>query len=539
MYIICWKRRREMKEVKMMRNIVLITILVSSPLFGQIGWTWVRAIGGGDSDKGNGIAETSTGFAVAGLTRSGGAGQDDAMLMALDGAGLPLWTRAIGGNSRDDARDMITASDGNLVLAGMTRSYGSGRDDAFVTKMTPGGILVWSVAVGDGQENGANAITETSDGSLVMVGNTNDAVARTNNIIVARLNSTGDLIWMRTIQGSGNDEAYGVIEASDGSYIVTGLTASWGAGANDAFIMKLSPTGNLLWLKTFGGAQDERGYAIANTADGGFIVGGSVESWGNGSRDVMIAKFDVAGNFQWANAIGGSNYDEGKGIDQLADGGFALTGNRQEPGNAWSAISVRLDASAAFMWGNQVGGPNFENPNRVTATADGGYVYTGYSNSWGSGTNEVLVAKFLSDGTNCWGQPWNPGVVAFTPMVSTVSPTTTPGGSYTIVWPTITILTFQQYEICALYSGTDESEENTGLSMTWRPSKLCFQLPGAGTGSLSLYDGTGRLVAKPVDGQSLGEGEHSVEIDGLGPGIYFGVLEFNSDRVTASFVVGR
>jgi uncharacterized delta-60 repeat protein len=498
--------------------------------------TWVRAIGGAGNDQGEAILQTATGYLVAGLTRSGGAGQNDAFIMSLNAWGMPVWSRAYGGNANDNAQDMIRTADGNYIFAGATRSMGLGQSDAFVCKIDPAGTIIWASAVGTATlSEAANAVYECSDGSVLIAGT--QVVSARNEIMVAKLNSAGGLLWMRVLQGAGNDEAHDIVQASDGNYIVTGFTNTWGAGMDDAFILKFDPNGNLLWMKVFGGPSTERATSLANLADGGIIVGGLVESWGNGSRDFMIAKFDVDGNYQWSNAIGGQNYDEGIAIDQTTDGGYCLVGNRQDPGNAWSVVSVKLDAVGNYLWGNYVGGPNFENGEGITATSDGGYAWVGYSNSWGFGGNEVLVAKFTAGGSNCGSSQWNPGVVPFVPAITDISPTVSNTGAWQNINPVVTIINLQEYEVCALYE--DVGEENTrpdhGLEFTGR--QLVFWLPGTSSVTLSIYDPAGRTVAMPARGVLFGPGRHCLTLTSLGPGVYFARLDSGDRVLTCRFVI--
>ena len=472
---------------------------------------------------------------MAGLTRSGGAGQDDALVMSLDVMGMPVWSRAYGGNAIDNAKDMIMTADGNYIFAGATRSMGVGQSDAFVCKIDIAGTVIWASAAGTATlSEAANAVHECSDGSIIIAGT--QVVAARNEIMVAKLNAAGGLLWMRTIQGANNDEAHAIVQASDGNYIVTGFTNSWGSGFDDAFILKFDPNGNLLWMKVFGGASTERSTSLANLADGGIIVGGLVESWGNGSRDFLAAKFDVNGNYQWSNAIGGPNYDEGMAIDQTRDGGYAIVGNRQDPGNAWSVVSAKLDPLGNLLWGNYVGGPNFENGEGITATLDTGYAWVGYTNSWGFGGNEVLVARFAIDGDNCWGNPWNPGVVPFVPNIVSISPTVSNTGAWQNINPVVTIINFVEYEVCALYEDVGEQESYPGHGLEFTGRQLVFWLPGTCPVTLSIYDPAGRVVARPVDGALLGPGKHSLALADLSPGVYFARLDSGEGVLTCRFV---
>jgi hypothetical protein len=528
------KKECEMKKAFWVVKIILAAALSLGILHAQTS-TWVRAIGGGDKDEGRAIIQTPTGYLVAGLTRSGGAGQDDAFIMSLDVLGMPVWTRAYGGNAIDNAQDLIRTADGNYIFAGATRSMGVGQSDAFVCKIDIAGTVIWASAAGTTTlSEVANAVCECSDGSVIIAGT--QVVAARNEIMVAKLNAAGGLLWMRVIQGANNDEAHAIVQASDGNYIVTGFTNTWGAGGDDAFILKFDPNGNLLWMRVFGGPSTERGTSLAKLADGGIIVGGLVESWGNGSRDFMIAKFDVNGIYQWSNALGGPNYDEGIAIDQTLDGGYAIVGNRQDPGNAWSVVSAKLDAVGNLLWGNYVGGPNFENGEGITATSDTGYAWAGYSNSWGFGGNEALVAKFTIDGDNCWGTPWNPGVVPFMPNIVSVSPTVSNTGAWQNINPIVTIMTFQEYEVCVLYEDVGEEGACPGHGLEFTGTRLVFWLPGTRPVTLSIYDPAGRVVARPMNGLLLGPGRHSLTLDDLAPGVYFARLDSGEEALTCRFV---
>ncbi|MGC8894892.1 MAG: hypothetical protein ACP5QG_08625 [candidate division WOR-3 bacterium] len=449
---------------------------------------------------------------------------------------MPVWSRAYGGNAIDKAQDIISTMDGNYIFAGATQSMGIGQSDAFVCKIDPAGTVIWASAVGTATlSEAANAVYECSDGSIIIAGT--QVVSARNEIMVAKLNSAGGLLWMRVLQGANNDEAHDIVQATDGNYIITGYTDSWGAGGNDAFILKFDQNGNLLWMRVFGGPSTERGTSLANLADGGIIVGGLVESWGNGSRDFMVAKFDIDGIYQWSNAIGGANYDEGIAIDQTSDGGYAIVGNRQDPGNAWSVVSAKLDAVGSFLWGNYVGGPNFENGEGITATSDTGYAWAGYTNSWGFGGREVLVAKFTIDGTNCWGIPWNPGVVPFAPAIANIGPTVSNTGAWQNINPVVTIINLPEYEVCLLYEDVGEESASPGNGLEFTGTRLVFWLSVTCSVTLSIYDPTGRVVARPLDGVLLGQGRHSLALDDLSPGVYLARMNSREGVLTCRFVI--
>ena len=101
--------------------------------------------------------------------------------------------------------------------------------------------------------------------------------------------------WSRTYGGTRWDYARAIVPTFDGGYVVAGYTASFGAGADDAWVLKLDGSGNVVWQKTYGGSYADWAYAIAPTFDGGYVVAGSTWSFGAGSYDAWVLKLEADG----------------------------------------------------------------------------------------------------------------------------------------------------------------------------------------------------------------------------------------------------
>ena len=129
------------------------------------------------------------------------------------------------------------------------------------------------------------------------------------------------LTWNRSFGGSAVDEAYSLIQTTDGGYAVAGYTRSYGAGGADFWLIRLDRQGNKVWDKTFGGDKYDRAYSLIQTTDGGYAVaGGTDESYGAGDDDFWVIKLDSQGNEVWDKTFDGNKYDKVNSLIQTNDG---------------------------------------------------------------------------------------------------------------------------------------------------------------------------------------------------------------------------
>ena len=96
--------------------------------------------------------------------------------------------------------------------------------------------------------------------------------------------------WNKTYGGTDDDWAYSVQQTSDGEYITAGYTASFGAGGLDFWLVKTYANGSMEWSKTYGGAGGESACSSVQTSDGGYIIAGYTTSFGAGARDFWLVK---------------------------------------------------------------------------------------------------------------------------------------------------------------------------------------------------------------------------------------------------------
>ena len=269
---------------------------------------WNQTFSGGYMDVGYSVQQTTDGgYIITGYTHSG---SEDVWLIKTDANGDSLWTKTFGGSAYDEGSSVQQTADGGYIIAG-----------TWLIKTDSLGNEEWINENIDGP-----SVQQTTDGGYIITG----GISGPNGYPDAKLiktDSNGVPLWTQSWGGNENDQGHSVQQTTDGGYIIAGETRSFGNGIQDVWIIKTDANGDSLWSKTFGGSDSDEGYSIQQTTDGGYIITGMTRSFGtNGSFDVWIIKTDSTGNEEWNRAFGGGSEDGGKSVQQTTDGGYIIAG---------------------------------------------------------------------------------------------------------------------------------------------------------------------------------------------------------------------
>ena len=351
------------------------------------GWSKVYGGTGDDLAGGNNVQTSDGGYAISGYTGSLGAGGLDVWLVKTDSIGNMVWNMTYGGPLEERCPDMIKTNDGGYVLSGYTLSFGAGNYDSFLMKVNASGTIVWNQTYGGIGSDQVMSVFQTSDGGYALTGSTNSSGAGNLDFWLVKTDAAGTMQWNRTYGGTGADNGNVVIQNSDGGYSLFGRTASFGAGSNDAWLVKTDSAGTMQWNKTYGGSAGESGNSMVQTSDGGYALFVVTASFGAGGQDAWLVKTDSAGTMQWNKTYGGPGTETAIYLIQTLDGGYALTGGTSSFGNGGLDLYIiKTDASGNQIWQKTYGGIANDDGYSMIQTIDGGYAIVGGTRSFGFGS---------------------------------------------------------------------------------------------------------------------------------------------------------
>jgi hypothetical protein len=317
------------------------------------------------------------------------------------------WMKTFGGSKIDYGNSVIQTSDGGYIFTGAydRNQWMPWLGDVWLVKTDSAGSEEWEQTHGiTYNENVGRSIQQTTDGGYIITGYSGYTYHIDGYVI--KTDSLGNLVWSQ-IYGNFNyyDNLQNGKQTTDGGYIFTGLTGSYGAGGGDAWLIKTDSNGNALWNETFGGTDLDAGNCVLQTTDGGYIITGSTVSFGTGgTTDLWLIKTDGSGNQQWSKTFGGSGEEEGTCVQQISDG-YIITGYTSTygvgNGDVWL---IKTDTNGNELWSQTFGGSQMDEGFSVIQTTDGGYFITGQYTNDTTQVPDVYVIKTDTTGNEEWEQ---------------------------------------------------------------------------------------------------------------------------------------
>ncbi len=362
--------------------------------------TWRKVYGYSKNELANSMIRTKDGnYILAGMSNSKNPyGEDDFYLLKIDEWGNILGEIFHFGERDDTANCVIETSDDGLLVLGESYSYATGiSKDLYVIKYDKNGNIDWNKNFGGMDMDGGRCALEDSDGNYILVGWTRSFGAGNSDFYILKLSPKGELIWNKTWGGNNFDEANCILETEDG-YLIVGYTLSYGSGGKDVALIKIDKNGNILWYKTYGGTKDDSGSSIVKTSDGNYLIVGLTFSYGI-KGDVYVLKIDSYGNVIWEKNFGGQESDEGNDVVETSNGDFVIVGNTRSFGCMGLGVYIlRLSSSGDLLWQKVYDGEGDDDARTILEINNGDLLIGGFTRSWGAQASDVLILRLDSKG---------------------------------------------------------------------------------------------------------------------------------------------
>jgi hypothetical protein len=332
---------------------------------------WDKTVGGAsptswEQDDFSALAQSSDGgYILCGASDSplsgdkteNAIGGGDFWIVKITSTGTIEWQNVIGGNSSDVPYCIYELPDGNFLVGGYSQSGVSadktepnrGLQDYWILKLDPFGNILWQKTVGGAGIDLLSSIVISSDGYLLagssgsnVSGDKTENSRGGNDYWIVKLDLAGNIIWQKTVGGSGYDRLSEAKQTSDGGYFLAGFSLSpisgekseGSRGSYDYWVLKTNSSGEIEWQRTLGGSGDDSLFSADLCLDEGFIltgtttspISGEVAQGTNGEYDGWVVKLSAEGTILWQKTLGGLGSDGFNQVHQVVDGSYFLSG---------------------------------------------------------------------------------------------------------------------------------------------------------------------------------------------------------------------
>ncbi len=314
------------------------------------------------------------------------------------------WQKLYGGKEDDIAYGIVALEDGDSAIIGTCKSYDANRTDICVTRMTGKGDMKWRLWLGGAKKENGKAISRAADGSILVLGNSKSFSKNYDyDLYAAKISLNGKLVWKKNLGGDRDEFAGGIAGTDDGGALIVGDSESFGEGDKNIYIVKLDKSGKVISERTIGGERADSAKALTRTKDGMFVMVGYREIERSGDTDFFAMKLDQEGKKIWAQTYGEEEADSLHGVSATIDGGIVATGKTRSYGSEQTDLTVmKFDTNGKLIWHKIYGFKYYEYGNAVATTRDGGFILTGGTNTLGKGNYSAYVLALNKAGDLLW-----------------------------------------------------------------------------------------------------------------------------------------
>ncbi len=391
----------------------------------------------------------------------------------------------------------IAVGPDGIVVVGYAMGTGTNSRDGIILRIGLDGTLLSAQRMDAGGSNALHTLNATSDGFIA--GGRSDAGGNQYDMQLTKLNTLGEVQWSRTYGTTGWDWAYEATELADGGFALVGYGDGLGTGYSPSgYLVRTDALGNELWARSIssGNGVDEA-YCVMEASNGDLYLGGRSLGYYTGNVNAFLTKMTSSGQHIWTRVL-----EQGIEVVDLApapNGGVTWVADPQyldEGEGGYEMLWGQFGSDGTMLWSNLYGAAGSDNPLTIVPMADGGYTILGFTDSYGTGAGDwqgILVRTDAAGNADCHNINLD---LQWTTQTATVAPFTSLVGSGFTMYPWIMgqeAMAVGSYDpCCQVIAGFNMA--NPGTDYTWNFTNTSTN---ADSYSWSFGDGTTSTEESP------------------------------------------
>ena len=532
----------------------VITTQINNTTAQTTSWQWARGAGYTGSDQALATAidasgnvytigwYTSANITFGSITLSNpGVATSDVFVTKHDAAGNAVWAKTFGGTDGEIGNSIAVDASGNVYITGWFTSTtvamgtstltnsSAGSSDIFLAKLSSAGNVLWAKNIGGTSADRCNGITLDASGNIYATGCFMSATVNfgantltnngtgTNDFFISKFDANGTNLWAKSAGGNNSDIGNGITVDSLGNAYATGMFTSAsinfgtsaisnsGTGTQELFLVKYDGTGNAVWTVKGNGSTEDYGNAVEVSKNAVYVTGGfnspslvigttTLSNPGASTHDVFLAKYDLNGNFAWANRSGDVDSEVGNAIDSDNLGRIFISGYFTSSSISFGGSNLNnvmagyrdlfiaaYDANGSSVWATSVGDAFDESANSISVNSSGSEIYV----------SGVYNSTSLSFGTHSVYKGCGDDVFLA--------------------------------KLSGLTIGINEKQLSREIVMYPNPAKEKIYVKSIGIGEVELVNATGKTMLK----QQVEEGINQINVGTLDNGLYILIQHVN------------
>ena len=312
------------------------------------------------------------------------------------------FVETFGGADPDFGKSVIQDIDGGFAITGCKGVYDISSRDLWLIKTDIYGNEEWNRIFGGEAFDSGEDLQQTNDEGFILTGWTNSYGAGDYDLWLVKTDADGNEEWNYTFGDTGEDRGFAVKQTADFGFIVAGFASLSRNGESNAWLIKTDSTGSQEWGKTFHLNYFDCAYDVDQTTDEGYIMTGNTTSLGTSYG--WLIKTDENGNEEWRTDFPGLDVKACYSLAKSGDGGFVVTGYTEGSQDDTDVIIIKIDEYGDTEWHVTYDDSGNEKGNSITVTSESNFIVTGYKENVSGDMSELLLLKLTGGGNLAWSK---------------------------------------------------------------------------------------------------------------------------------------